>query len=133
MASALPEIRTVYLAGLVSASAAATGYGQTDYPGNSILLLSIAGTASQTVTVALSSGTATGAAGSAVTIGGATSVTASASAKSTYAWRLPDKLSKYTYASISADGGNVSGTVALVNTDYVNSNEGATAQRPTEG
>ena len=123
MAVPQKEIRGFYLSG-ATAAAPATGYGQSDYAKNGFLLLNVFSNGGGTVTVALSSGTATGSAGTAVT-----SVTTAATGLSFF--RLPpEKLSKFFYGSSSGSAGAPVYTSSLVLSDYLDSSQGAIASRP---
>lgn len=126
MANHTEETRVVYIASGV-ASAAATGYGEVDYPTNAWAILNCVSAGGGTVTVAISTGTATGAAGSALT-----TITANANTTSV-AVHLNDKVSKYVYASGSGSAGAPVWQLSVVGQGYANSAAIMTAGTPSEG
>ena len=122
MANKVREFRAQYLTG-ATAAAAATGYVTSDNPNNAFLLLNVFANGGGTITVALSSGTATGAAGTAVT-------SLSTAATGLTWWRLPaDRLQRYVYASSSGSAGAPVYTTTLEVLDLLDSSAGTIANR----
>jgi hypothetical protein len=131
MAEHTQETRVVKLGGLVSSGTAVTGYEEVDYPSNSTLIIDALAVGTSW-NIALSTGTATGAAGTAVSIGGANNVSSTSAGLVVY--HLNDKLSKYVYYNVSGVG---TGTVApvLFNQGFSNSSTATTGTNvvtPTE-
>lgn len=129
MAKNPEETRAQRIASVLSATAAATGYVQTDYANNTFLIIDVLGVGTNH-TVALSTGSATGAVGSNVSVNSATSVVVTATGTNVY--HLNDKLAKYTYCSVTPSG---AGTidVFLVTQGYPNTNDVTATGTPTEG
>jgi hypothetical protein len=110
-------------AGLVSSGTAVTAAPEVDYPSNATLILNVLA-AGTSWNVALSTGTASGAAGSSVSISGAGNV--SGTAAGIFAYHLNDKLAKYVYANLSGVG-NPTVAMQLYNQGYANSANVTTA------
>lgn len=117
MPTHLTPTRVFSCAGLVSSGTAVTGWVETGRPENALLLLNILA-AGTSWSVALSTGTVSGAAGSSVSLSGAASVTGNTTGQ--FAYRLQNKLSKYTYYAVSGVG-NPTVAATLVGQDYFNS------------
>jgi hypothetical protein len=132
MAEHTQETRVVKLtAGLITSGTAVTAAEEVDYPSNATLIINALQVATSW-NVALSTGTASGAAGSAVSISGANNV--SGTTAGIFVYHLNDKLSKYVYANLSGSGNTTVG-LALYNQGYVNSFSATTATNvviPTE-
>jgi hypothetical protein len=126
MANHPQETRALHVMGAISQSAAATGYVEVDYPTNAWAVLECLSAGGGTVSVAISTGTATGAAGSAVT-----TVTASSN-NVCVPVHFQSKLSKYVYASGTGSAGAPSYSLAIVGQGYANSATVTTAGNPSE-
>lgn len=124
------ETRSFQLtAGLISSGTAVTASQQVDWPSQAWLIINTLA-AGTTNSLALSTGTASGAGGSAVSINGVTALTGLTNGVTTY--HLNDKLSKYVYASLSGTG-TPTISVTVLAQGYANSSNIITSGNPTEG
>jgi hypothetical protein len=132
MAEHTQATRVVQLtAGLITSGTAVTAAPEVDYPSNATLIINVLG-AGTSWNVALSTGTASGAAGSSVSISGAANV--SGTGAGIFAYHLNDKLAKYVYANLSGVGTPTVG-LQLYCQGFANSSNVATAATviiPTE-
>lgn len=132
MADHTQETRVVKLtAGIVTSGTAATAAEEVDYPSNATLIINALAVGTSW-NVALSTGTASGAAGSAVAIGAANNV--SGTSAGIFVYHLNDKLSKYVYANLSGVG-TTTVSMQLYNQGFANSFSATTSTNvviPTE-